>query len=125
MAEQERENGQEQLFGEPLDLVAEKQRIDAERSAMARYFKLQDGEMAQLDFTGKVYRAKNSFGNESVYFELEGTNDKGEHKLFAVGAKSGIVSKLIEQLMEGNLHLMLMRAGSGTQTQYTIVKQKK
>jgi hypothetical protein len=118
-------DGQEQLFGEPLDLIAEKQRIDAERSAMGRYFKLQDGEMAQMDFTGKIFRATNTFGNESVYFELEGTNDKDEHKLFAVGAKSGIVPKLIEQLIDGNLHLTLMRAGSGTQTQYTIVKQKK
>lgn len=119
------ENTQSQLFSEPLDLVAEKQRIDAERNAMGRFFKLQDGEMAQMDFTGKVYRATNTFGNESVYFELDATNDKGEHKLFAVGAKAGIVPKLIEQLIEGNLSLTLMRAGSGTQTQYTIVKQRK
>ena len=122
---EQKTDGQEQLFGEPLDLIAEKQRIDAERSAMGRYFKLQDGEMAQMDFTGKIFRATNTFGNESVYFELEGTNDKDEHKLFAVGAKSGIVPKLIEQLIDGNLHLTLMRAGSGTQTQYTLVKQKK
>ena len=123
--EKNEKQGQEQLFGEPLDLNAEKQRIDAERNAMGRFFKLQDGEMAQMDFTGRIYRATNTFGNESVYFEMEGTNDKEEHKLFAVGAKSGIVPKLIEQLISGNLHLTLMRAGSGTQTQYTIVKQKK
>jgi hypothetical protein len=123
MATQEN-TGQRELFGEPLDLVAEKQRIDAERSAAGRFFKLQDGELAAMDFTGKVYRATNTFGNESVYFELTATNDKGEHKLFAVGAKSGIVPKLIEQLMNGTLHLNLMRAGSGTQTQYTIVRSK-
>ncbi len=115
---------QKQLFGEPLDLVAERQKIEAERNAASRFFRLQDGEIAAMDFTGKVYRATNIFGNESVYFELEGTTEQGEPKMFAVGAKSSIVPKLIEQLISGNLHLSLMRAGIGTQTQYTIVRQK-
>ena len=116
--------GQAELFGDPLDLVEEKKRLEAEYKAAAHFFKLQDGEMATLKFTGKVYRGTNSFGNESVYFELEEKNDKGENKLFSVGAKSGIVPKLIEQLISGNLKLNLMRAGTGTQTQYTVVKQK-
>lgn len=116
--------GQAELFGDPLDLVEEKKRLEAEYKAAARFFKLQDGEMATLKFTGKVYRGTNSFGNESVYFELEEKNDKGENKLFSVGAKSGIVPKLIEQLISGNLELNLMRAGTGTNTQYTIVRSR-
>lgn len=118
-----KEEGQNSLFGEPLDLVAELERIEAERNAATRFYKLQDGDLAALNFTGKVFKAVNAFGNEIAYFELVGKNDKGEHKLFAVGSKSSIVPKLIEQLISGNLNITLMRVGTGTQTQYTIVRQ--
>lgn len=112
------------LFGEPVDLAEEKHRLDAEQKANARFFKLEDGEMAEMNFTGKVYHATNNFGKECVYFELQETNDRGEHKMFSVGVRSGIVPRLVEQLLSGNLKLTLMRAGTGTQTQYTVVKQK-
>jgi hypothetical protein len=117
--------GQEKLFGEPLDLVAERSRIEAERNAVSRYVKLQDGEMSVLTFTGRVFRAQNTFGSESVYFELVDVNDKNEHKLFSVGSKASIVPKLIEAIMNGEMSQNIMRAGIGLQTQYTIVKQRK
>lgn len=121
---EEQEQDFNEILGEPLDLVAEKQKMDAERDANGRFFKLDDGELSNLNFTGKVYRAINAFGTESVYFELEEQNEKGEHKLFGVGAKSGIVPQIIEQLITGKLHFPIMRTGIGTNTKYTIVKQK-
>lgn len=125
MENNEKRYEQGELFGEPLDLNKERERLEAERQAVARFYKLQDGEMATLKFTGKVYRAENAFGNETVYFELTDENERGQHKLFSTGAKSSIVPKLFDLILGGQLEVTLMRAGSGTQTQYTVVKQKK
>ncbi len=112
------------FLGTPLDLMAEKERIEKERQAVSRFVKLQDGELVTLHFTSKVYRGTNSYGNDAIYFELEELNDKGEHKLFSVGAKNSVVSKIISQLLEGNKAITIMRAGTGTNTQYTIVKNR-
>ena len=115
----------QQNLGEQVDLNDLKNEIDERRQSSSRFVKIEDGEIAELTFTGTVYRGVNSFGNAVMNFELTDSNSSGEHKIWSVGASNSVVRDVIAEIMENHSVLKIMRSGLGMETRYSIVKEKK
>ena len=112
-------------LGEKVDLEEVKKEIEEHRAATSRFVKIEDGELAELEFTGVAYKGINSYGNAVMSFELAEKNASGENKVWSVGANNTIVQELIGEMLEGNLRHTISRSGTGTETRYSRIKNKK
>ena len=116
---------QRNLLGEEVDVASAKTQMEEERAASSRFLKIEDGEIAELHLTGQVYRNKNDYGNEVFNFVLTEQNAKGENKIFSIGVKNGFSQTLMGKVVDGEQTVKIIRTGTGMDTRYQEVKEKK
>ncbi len=105
------------------EVEAEQVAAQREMSKNSRWRTIETGKVAQLSFTGKVYKREAEYDNGKsmkLDFELTDVTPEGKNKLFSVGSTSKVASAIRKNLKQGHTTMFLSRDGEGKQTKYTV-----
>jgi hypothetical protein len=120
MATQQPNNGETEI---QIDFKKELAEARDQQLGQGIYIRLESGKITDLKFTGKATLTNNKWGREQYKFELEEKAPSGEHKVLGITKKNPFAQRVIEQLMEGNFNMKVVRTGSTqADTRYQIIK---
>lgn len=115
------------------EITQEVKQAQEDAKANSRFVQLSDGEAAEFEFTGVVYKRKTSGTDSSgkafeavkYDFELAEVTPNGEPKVFSLGVSNKLVPQLVAALQAGKRTLTISRQGVGTATKYSIITVQK
>ena len=113
------------------EVLQQHEQARAASQADSVFVKVQNHESVKLGLTGKTYvrqasgsKAEQAWTATKVDFELRATNPEGKHKLWSIGISNPIVQEIIPLIKKGVLDIQVHREGEGTNTKYSIVKER-